>query len=129
MKRHVIAMAAASGCAVALLSGSSLGQSAPPPRTVDSTQSTMLSAEKQAQVKAFVRDYDRIVKDGSKVPKVDRALAIGELVPEDVTLAALPQDSVTEVPQVTSYRFVLAGNDIIAMIDPATRRVVQLIQP
>jgi len=89
----------------------------------------MLSAEKQGQVKAFVRDYDRIVKDGSKLPKLDQALAVGELVPEDVTLAALPQDSVTEVPQVTSYRFVLAGNSTIAVVDPATRRVVQVIQP
>jgi Protein of unknown function (DUF1236) len=87
------------------------------------------SAEKQAQVRAFVRDYDRIVKDGPKLPKVDQALAVGELVPEDVALAALPQDSVTEVPQVTSDRFVLAANGAIAVVDPATRRVVQLIQP
>ncbi len=35
----------------------------------------------------------------------------------------------TEVPQVTSYRFVLAGKGVIAMVDPATRRVVQVIQP
>ena len=128
MKRHVIAMAA-SGLAVALLKGSSLAQGVPPPRTVDSTHSTVLSAEKQAQVKAFVRDYDSIVKDGSKAPKVDQALAVGELLPEEVTLAALPQDNVTEVPQVTSYRFVLAGNGTIAMVDPATRRVIQVIQP
>src|SRR5215213_7296021 len=128
MRRHVIAMAA-SGLAVALISGSSLAQGAPPPRTVDSTQSTVLSAEKQGQVRTFVRDYDRIVKDGSKLPKVDQALAVGEPVPEEVTLAALPQDSVTEVPQVTSYRFVLAANGAIAVVDPATRRVVQVIQP
>jgi hypothetical protein len=80
-------------------------------------------------IRAFVGDYDRIVKDGPKLPKVDQALAVGELVPEDVALAALPQDSVTEVPQVTSYRFVLAANGAIAVVDPATRRVVQLIQP
>jgi hypothetical protein len=128
MRRHVIALAA-SGLAVALTSGSSLSQGAPPPRTVEPTPSSVLSAEKQAQVRAFVGDYDRIVKDGPKLPKVDQALAVGELVPEDVALAVLPQDSVTEVPQVTSYRFVLAANGAIAVVDPATRRVVQLIQP
>jgi hypothetical protein len=36
---------------------------------------------------------------------------------------------VTEVPQVTSYRFVLAANGVIAVVDPATRRVIQVIQP
>ena len=128
MRRHVIAIAVGS-TAVALTSNSSLAQRTPRPRTVDPTQSKLLDAEKQAQVKAFVRDYDRIVKDGPKLPKVDQALAVGELVPEDVALAALPQDSVTEVPQVTSYRFVLAANGAIAVVDPATRRVVQLIQP
>ena len=128
MRRHVIAIAVGS-TAVALTSNSSLAQRTPRPRTVDPTQSKLLDAEKQAQVKAFVRDYDRIVKDGPKLPRVDQALAVGELVPEDVALAALPQDSVTEVPQVTSYRFVLAANGAIAVVDPATRRVVQLIQP
>ena len=128
MRRHVIAIAA-SCLAVALISGSALSQGAPPPRTVDPTPSSMLSAEKKGQVKAFVPDYDRIMKDGSKLQKQEQALTSGELVPEDVTLAALPQDSVTEVPQVTSYRFVLAGNSTIAVVDPATRRVVQVIQP
>ena len=129
MRRHVIAMAAASGLAVVLTSGSSLAQSAPPPRTVEPTPSSGLSAEKQGQVKAFVRDHARIVKDGSTLPKLDRAVAVGELVPEEVALAALPQDSVTEVPQVTSYRFVLAANGAIAVVNPAMRRVVQVIQP
>jgi hypothetical protein len=110
MRRHVIAIAAANGLAVALTSGSSLSQGAPPPRTVEPTPSTVLSSEKQTQVKAFVRDHGRIVKDGSMLPKLNGALAVGELVPEDVALAVLPQDSVTEVPQVTSYRFVLAAN-------------------
>ncbi len=128
MRRHMIAMAA-SGLAVALTSGSSLAQGAPPPRTVDSTQSMELSAEKQGQVRAFVRDFDRIVKDGSKLPRLNRALAIGELVPEEVALAALPEDSVTEVSQVTTYRFVLAANGAIGVVDPATRRVIQVIQP
>ena len=128
MRRHVIAIAVG-GTAVALTSNSSLAQRTPRPRTIDPTQSKLLDAEKQAQVKAFVRDYNRIVKDGPKLPRVDQTLAVGELVPEDVALAVLPQDSVTEVPQVTSYRFVLAANGAIAVVDPATRRVVQMIQP
>jgi hypothetical protein len=97
MRRHVIAIAVG-GTAVALTSNSSLAQRTPRPRTVDPTQSKLLDAEKQAQVKAFVRDYDRIVKDGPKLPRVDQTLAVGELVPEDVALAVLPQNSVTEVP-------------------------------
>ena len=111
-----------------LTSGSSLPQGALPPKTVDPTSSSVLSSEEQAQVKVFVRDHDRIVKDGSKLPKLDQALAVGELVAKDVALAALPEDSVTEVPQVTSYRFVLAANGAIAVVDSATRRVVHVLQ-
>ncbi len=41
-------------------------------------------------------------------------------------LISLPQDTVTEVPTTTSYRFVLMKEGI-AVVDPDTRRVVQVI--
>jgi Protein of unknown function (DUF1236) len=47
-------------------------------------------------------------------------------VPEEVELWGLPQDSVTEVPTVTSYKFFHAGK-IIAVVEPESRRVIQVI--
>lgn len=79
--------------------------------------------------KAFVRDYERRSKDGSKLPRVDRILVPGEAVSEDVTLATMAEDSFTEVPQVTSYRFALSADGTIAVVDPETRQVVQVIRP
>lgn len=51
---------------------------------------------------------------------------MGEVVPESTELWGLPQDMATEVPAVTNYRFLLTGN-AIAVVDPETRKVVQLI--
>jgi hypothetical protein len=50
----------------------------------------------------------------------------GASLPAGVTLYALPEDAVTEVPVVTSYQFVPAGGRIV-IVDPKTRTVVQLI--
>ncbi len=38
----------------------------------------------------------------------------------------LPQDSVTEVPATTSYKFLLTGKTI-AVIAPESRKVIQII--
>ena len=47
-------------------------------------------------------------------------------MPEDLELWALPEDSVTEVPTVTSYKLLYVGGTI-AVVDPDSRRVIQVI--
>jgi hypothetical protein len=43
-----------------------------------------------------------------------------------VELWSLPQDSVSEVPATTSYKFLLTGQTI-AVVDPESRKVIQII--
>jgi Protein of unknown function (DUF1236) len=56
-----------------------------------------------------------------------RPPSVGMTLSETVELFALPQDTVTEVPKVTSYKFLITG-DTIAVVDPGSRKVIQLIQ-
>jgi len=80
-----------------------------------------LPPEKQAIVKEHVRR--------TKVPiaEVGGPVTVGMTVPATVELFALPQDAVTEVPTVTRYKFLLMHN-AIAVVEPETRKVIQIIQ-
>jgi hypothetical protein len=95
-------------------------------KTIDTTQSTSLSPEKQARIKEFVRQQDRM-KEAGQLPKSEQSFTVGAVVPSSIELVALPEDASTEVPQVTSYRFFLAANGIV-MVDPESRKVIQVIQ-
>lgn len=50
----------------------------------------------------------------------------GATLPPSVPLRGLPRDMVTEVSKVTSYRYVVLDKTI-AIVEPDTRRVVQVI--
>lgn len=76
-----------------------------------------------AATQGRIRDYVR----KENVPAAPVAeLSIGAVVPDTVTLYALPEDAVTEVPTVTSYRFAVIGDRIVA-VNPINRTVVQFI--
>ena len=47
-------------------------------------------------------------------------------IPEEVELLAMPQDIATETPTTTSYRYLITS-DVIAVVEPQSRRVIQLI--
>ena len=80
-----------------------------------------LPLDKQTIVKDYVKRSD--------MPAVDPGapVTVGMIVPEGTELFALPQDTVTEVPKVTRYKFLVTGATI-AVVDPETRKVIQLIQ-
>src|SRR5688572_527974 len=71
------------------------------------TEKPLLSPEKQLEVKTSIARYGRALKPGQDLPKVNERLAVGVTVPASTELISLPQDTVTEVPTTTSYRFVL----------------------
>ncbi len=48
------------------------------------------------------------------------------IIPEEVELIALPQDMTTETPTTTSYRYLITS-DVIAVVEPQSRKVIQLI--
>jgi Protein of unknown function (DUF1236) len=104
--------------ALALSAAPACGQTAP--KTVEPSQMP-LAADKHSVVREHIRR--------AKVPeaKADAPVIVGTTVPDDVELWGLPQDSVTEVPTVTSYKFFHVGRTI-AVVDPESRKVVQILR-
>ena len=80
-----------------------------------------LPPEKQALVKEHVK------RSNVPVRNIGTPVSVGMTLPETVELFVLPEDTVTEVPKVTSYKFLITS-DTIAVVDPDTRKVIQLIQ-
>ncbi len=97
------------------------------PATVEEVAKQPLTAEKQLEVKTSIARYSRALKPGQDLPKISDKLTVGATVPGSIELISLPQDTVTEVPTTTSYRFVLMREGI-AVVDPDTRKVVQIIE-
>ena len=84
------------------------------------TSPVPLSPDKQAAVKQHMqREKPPEAQTGGPV-------TVGTIVPDSVQLWSLPQDSVTEVPATTSYRFLRTGGGP-AVVDPERRRVIQII--
>jgi hypothetical protein len=75
-----------------------------------------LSPEKQATIKQHVQ------REKPPEAQMGGPVTVGMVVPEHVELWGLPQDSVTELPGTTSYKFLLTGKTI-AVIDPESRKV------
>ncbi len=48
------------------------------------------------------------------------------VIPEEVELLAMPQDMTTETPATTSYRYLITS-DVIAVVEPQSRKIIQLI--
>src|SRR3954452_17882143 len=69
----------------------------------------------------------RIRRNYVPAANLDGPVTVGVTLPETVELFALPQDTVTEVPTVTRYKF-LSTSNVIAVVDPETRKVIQIIQ-
>ena len=53
-------------------------------------------------------------------------VTVGWTVPSTVQLVEVPETVVTEVPAVRSYRY-FRWNDNIVLVDPSSRRVVQIL--
>ena len=53
-------------------------------------------------------------------------ITVGATVPSSGELVEVPETVVTEVPTVRSYRY-FRWNDDVVLVDPSTRRVVQII--
>jgi hypothetical protein len=112
-----------------LVASAALGQSRTLPLDVEATGSlpVTLSPNKQREIKASIAGSARGLRPSEQLPRVADELGLGTIVPPSVELIALPQDAFTEIPSISSYRFVLM-DDGVAVVDPATRVVVQVIK-
>jgi hypothetical protein len=87
---------------------------------VESPVSVGLPPEKRKLIREQARRAD--------LPRADlgEPARIGMIIPPEVELLALPQDMTSEVPTTTSYRYLITS-DVIAVVEPENRRVIQLI--
>jgi hypothetical protein len=115
--------------ATLVVMSAALAQSPTLPVDVETTGSlsTTLAPIKQREIKTSIANAERGLGFGTELPRVRDEFRLGTIVPPSVQLIALPEDAITEVPSTSSYRFVLM-RDGIAVVDPATRMVVQVIE-
>jgi hypothetical protein len=62
----------------------------------------------------------------AKPVQLQERVTVGTTVPSEVELVEVPETVVTEVPTVRSYRY-FRWNDDVVLVDPSSRRVVQII--
>lgn len=109
--------------ALAGLPGLTSAQTAGPataPSVPEAANPAPLPSAKQAIIRDFVK-----AQKIEPVTVTDKLVA-GSVVPPAIELRGLPSDMVTEVPEVTSYLFVVVP-DGIAIVERGSRKVVQLI--
>ena len=92
----------------------------PPGTVVESPTPPVLPPEKQALIREQAKRPNLPVATLKEPARIDMT------VPEEVELLALPQDVSTETPTTTSYRYLIT-NDVIAVVEPQSRKVIQLI--
>jgi hypothetical protein len=80
-----------------------------------------LPLEKQKMILEQVRRSPDLPQANLSEP-----VRVGMTIPEEVEVLELPQDAATTVPTVTTYRYIIVG-DQIAIIEPESRTVIQLI--
>jgi hypothetical protein len=70
--------------------------------------------------------YRTITKERvAKAPPTDLRVSVGAEIPETVELYEVP--SAVEVPTVRRYRYTVV-NDQVVLVDPSSRKVVQIIR-
>ena len=92
----------------------------PPGTVVEAPSPPVLPPEKQAAIREQAKRADLPVATLTEPARIDMT------VPEEVELLALPQDVSTETPTTTSYRYLITS-DVIAVVEPQSRKVIQLI--
>jgi hypothetical protein len=81
-----------------------------------------LPPEKQKMILEQVRRSPDLPQANLNEP-----VRVGMTIPDEVEVLELPQDAATTVPTVTSYSYIIVGNQI-AIIEPESRKVIQLIK-
>jgi hypothetical protein len=82
-----------------------------------------LSSEQRKKFKTTIETT------GSTRPSTSTKVEIreGVTLPEDIEIMEVPQTIITEVPELRTYRYVVIGNEV-ALIEPETRRVIEVIE-
>ena len=71
--------------------------------------------------RTVIRDY--VVKEKIRPHQFQSRVTVGATLPAEVELAPVPE---TWGPTFRSYRYVYTGDDVV-LVDPSSRRVVEII--
>ena len=71
--------------------------------------------------RTIIRDY--VVKEKIRPYRMQSRVTVGATLPAEVELAPVPE---TWGPTFRSYRYVYTGDDVV-LVDPSSRRVVEII--
>jgi hypothetical protein len=96
------------------------------------TASLLVGGVATAQVSATIelgqpertRIKEYVVKEKVKPTMIKEKVTVGATLPADVELAPVPSDW---GPSVSKYRYVYTNDDVV-LVDPTTRRVIQIIE-
>jgi hypothetical protein len=87
---------------------------------VESPAPAVLPPEKQKLIREHARRSNLPTANLGEPARIDM------IIPPEVDLLVLPQDMTTEVPTTTSYRYLITS-DVIAVVEPESRKVIQRI--
>ncbi len=74
--------------------------------------------------RTIIKQY--VVKEHVKPVTVKENVAVGTVLPANVTLQPVPDAWTTEIPSVSSYEYVDWDGKVV-FVDPKTRKVVQIV--
>jgi hypothetical protein len=74
--------------------------------------------------RTIIKQY--VVKEHVRPVTVKEELAVGTVLPADVTLQPVPDAWTTEIPAVRSYEYV-DWNGKVVFVEPKTRKVVSIV--
>ena len=81
------------------------------------SQAVVIAPEQRKVIKEYV------VKEHVRPHKLQSRVTVGATLPADVELSPVPS---TWGPSFSSYRYVYTGDDVV-LVDPSSRRVVEVI--
>jgi hypothetical protein len=70
--------------------------------------------------------HQYVVKEHVQPVRIKESVAVGAVLPADVTLQPVPQEWTTEIPEVANYQY-FDWNGKVVFVEPQTRRVVQIV--
>ena len=74
--------------------------------------------------RTIIKQY--IVKEHVRPATIHESIAVGTVLPEDVTLQPVPSAWTTSIPEVSSYEYV-DWNGKVVFVEPKTRKVVSIV--
>jgi hypothetical protein len=74
--------------------------------------------------RTIIKQY--IVKEHVRPAPIRETVAVGTVLPEDVTLQPVPSAWTTSIPEVSNYEYV-DWNGKVVFVEPKTRKVVSIV--